>query len=492
MTTNEPVEFYEARSKYTYYLREALRSSVSCVIVDDEPGPYPSLIAETVDSGQCKMALTAPFSDKTLSLLRGDAVTFGDVDHTVPVKLPNLSHCVLILDMRNEARQLFTGFDESRFEVAGIQFLKQLKGFPGRVFFATRYGREWIDKEGLRFYGVVPLQVKAGPGGGSLGQQDREAIKTTIGQALTHCPLAEVNSIELDGKFCRIVWGGEIILLKNSVETRILYQLLRAAPSGMPDTELCKLVGYKPRPRKKGVRYLLPVVVAPDGQMPDGEEPEIITAEERKHARTVYSLDREARDGARAKLEQAEKEVRNIGNQQLKLVATAFELLGQSQKVEPTNVRKHWDAVRDGLNQICEDAQAGDPTAAADRDEADALLSQMVDLDEKLTLAVQRVGELKDEFTQASHQCSDTYRKGWRSYPDGHGNFIVPRTASPHAVYIAKYVPSRAAENDGRIVTALIRLKQAPPATFIEHLRKSLVRVDGVNRYTGGEQWIVR
>ncbi len=406
MSDTSPVEFFEEPNKYTFYTREDADNVISCVVVEDEPGPYLDLVAEVVDSGQCKMALTAPFTDKTLALLSGQRVLFGDDESPVPVALPDLTRCVVVMDMRNDSSQKFAGYDPTKHATAGIQFVRQLPGFPGRLFFATRYGRELLDAAGISgAYGVVPLRIKAGYRG-KMPREDREAIKTALGLALTHCAFQQLNCIEPRGDFFQIVYRGQITIAKNNVGARILYALLQAGREGKSDRDLCQAVGYKPQASKgsRGTRSITATEMR-GGGLTLADEVEVITSEERKQARATLPIEKQARDEKRKLVVASRTEAQELESEAKRAIKDILAKLDQELSKKPRltdqNVRQNLTVLRFCLESCKEEAEAGDVVAVGDMDMVTQLLEQIEDLDGRMLALARKIEQHSQDFSEA-------------------------------------------------------------------------------------------
>lgn len=235
------------------------QTDVTCVIVEDNPGPYLDFVQDIVQSGICSMAMTAPFTDITLQLLRGQPATFGNGSDRTTVALANPAHCVLILDMRNgdseSTVQSFAGYDANRFELAGYQFFKQLRGFPGKVFFATRYGRDLLEEMGVTgAFGVVPLNLKSDYHG-PMQESDKQKLLAALDLVLLPIDPSGVYRMTRRGDVIVMTSGGEIASIMPGKEgpskpAIAFMEVVKAGPVGLTGEELARRIDYKPRDRK--------------------------------------------------------------------------------------------------------------------------------------------------------------------------------------------------------------------------------------------------
>lgn len=245
-------EFTEEPSVYTICSNTQSSTGVSCIIVEDDPGPYLNFLSEIVSSLSYHIVMTAPFAASTLRLLKGEEVIFGQGRMAPKVRIPDLSRCVVILDMRNETPQSFPGYEPKQFDMAGYQFFKQLRGFPGKVFFATRYGRAKFEEMGIHGpFGVIPLAIKAGYHG-ALMDADKQKIMAALDNALILCDVSSVYRIVRRGDVIDITYGGEVASIMPGKEgpsrpALAFMAVVQAGPKGLKDEELSMRLDYEPR-----------------------------------------------------------------------------------------------------------------------------------------------------------------------------------------------------------------------------------------------------
>lgn len=247
------VEFTEAPSDYLICSNPGCAMDVSCVIVEDDPGPYLDLVQDIVAGGKCILAMTAPFTDNTIRLLQGQPVQFG-LNNTAQVQLPNLQHCVVILDMRNgekvSTEQTFTGYNPKEFALCGFQFFKQLRGFPGKIFIATRYGRSLLDQQGISdVFGVVQLQSKM-EFERTMPEEDKQKVLAALNMALLPFDVSHVYRIALRENNIDITFRGEMTLLgpgkgEPKKSGLALMAVIQAGGEGISDEDLARRIGYQ-------------------------------------------------------------------------------------------------------------------------------------------------------------------------------------------------------------------------------------------------------
>ena len=246
-------EFTEEPSDYLICFNPDSTSDITCVIVEDDPGPYLDFVQDVVQSGLCGTAMTAPFTDSTIQLLQGQEVTFGADSECARMRIPNPQHCVLVLDMRNETEQTFKGYNPKDFAICGYQFFRQLRGFPGKVFFATRYGRRLLEEKGLTgAFGVVPLELKSDYHG-PMPAPDKQKLLATLDLALVQCDVSSVYRITRRGDAIDITFQGEVSTLmpgKDGPKKSGLafMAVVQSGPEGLTDEQIAEQIGYQSRP----------------------------------------------------------------------------------------------------------------------------------------------------------------------------------------------------------------------------------------------------
>lgn len=251
MSSLQHMQFSADPSDYLVCYRDDTGKDISCVIVEDTPGPYMDFIQDIVQDGTCRMAMTAPFSDQTLRLLQGHEVTFGSGDSTAKVRIPNLAHCVVILDMRNgdsqSTVQNFQGYDPKDFELAGFHFYNQMCGFPGKPFIATRYGRAHLEEKGISgFFGIVSLEMKA-DFTGMMPEREKRDLKVALDLALVGCKTSQLCRMLSRGGSIEITLKGEICTPPASQGLLAFMEVIKAGPDGITDADLAKRIHYRPR-----------------------------------------------------------------------------------------------------------------------------------------------------------------------------------------------------------------------------------------------------
>ena len=241
------IEFFEEPCKYSAFIREDSPVDISYVIVDDEPGPYIQYIYDIVESGRVYLAITAPFSDKTLRLLRGEEISFSQEYGSVSLRIRNLTQCLLLLDMRNDSSQSFEGYNRGKNEIAGYQFRRRLKRFPGKTSFVTRYGRGMLEKMGISgAYGIVPLSIKT-PYRGPMGNQDVQKLYEVFHHLEFELNSISGNLIQDKGSTVLIIFNGQKFPIKNSKSVQAFKVLVTNKGKEMSNKDLCELIGYRPR-----------------------------------------------------------------------------------------------------------------------------------------------------------------------------------------------------------------------------------------------------
>ncbi len=249
MNANMPEYFSAGLSRYMVCRAANVPNDVSFIVVEDDPGPYEELLQDVVNEGLCALAASVPFSGEAIRLLLGEDVTFGEAgEEQVNVRLPNGAHCVAILDVMNAGEGLsFPGYDESRPDLAGHQFFRQLRGFPGMAFFATRYGTAQLQAEG-RGYGIVPLK-KEPDDHGPLSEADVSELRKALDNALVQFDVSNINRIDHRGSVVAITFHGQVCTPPAKREVLAFMALVQSKPDGLTAQELADAVGYKPRPK---------------------------------------------------------------------------------------------------------------------------------------------------------------------------------------------------------------------------------------------------
>jgi len=283
MSTITFSEFTEEPAVYIASTDTASKKDISCVIVEDTPGIYFEFVQQLVDKGICRTAMTVPFSDKTIELLQGHEVVFGNKTDATKIRIPNPAHCVLILDMRNgdtaSTVQSFTGYDPLKFELAGYQFYKQLRGFPGKIFIATRYGREQLKAEGIDgVFGVISLDVKGDYKG--MPESVKADLLAAIDLVLIQLQPMDINRMVFKGKSTvEITYHGEVFSMPARKSILAFMEVVKAGDEGLSDEVLAKKIDYAPREKKKEPD---PSASGEDKDLPenDSQAPEAVPEED--------------------------------------------------------------------------------------------------------------------------------------------------------------------------------------------------------------------
>lgn len=489
-------EYFEEPSKYALCTNADASTKLSWVVVEDDPGPYLELLAETVQSGRFGLAMTAPFSDKTLALLSGDRVAFGD--NRVEVQIPDLSRCVVVLDMRNDAKQSFREFDQEEYEIAGYRFFQRMGGFPGRVFIATRYGRDLLDAKGYTgYFGVVLLKMKMGHKG-AMPSEDREAVLTALGHALTQASPRDLNVFELGKDFAKIIFHGETFPAKNRVGIRILFELLKEGSKGVPDVELCRRVGYAPKPKRGAAsRKASGAVSAIQDGLVDTSAPSVVNADDRKAAQDSLDAEKRVLDAKRENREAAEQAVIVVKEKAGKLIknmlARIEDGLGDHLELEDSDERTSLSVLRNMLAERQEREQAGEVILSDERELVSQLYDEIDTIDGEMEKAVLALNQASQQFAESRRRYDDLYRICKLSHYDAtQKGYVVPKKASDEADFVRQYVPGPdSKDRQRRIVQELLDTKPVSNA-FVRHVEQFICRDGGVSKYTGSEKWVVR
>lgn len=149
-----PYNYFPGRpANFLYCSDPDFSTTISCIIVDDKPAFYSGVLQDILHRGIARMAMTIPFCDEALDLLRGRDILLGADDRCFRVRIPSLINCILIVDLENGVHKssgfTFNNYNADDYLDAGLQFYRQLGGFPGRFFFTSRRGVDELSKIGI-------------------------------------------------------------------------------------------------------------------------------------------------------------------------------------------------------------------------------------------------------------------------------------------------------------------------------------------------------
>ncbi len=532
-------QYTEEPSDYLICFNPDNHTDISCVIVEDDPGPYLDFIQDIVHSGTCRLAMTAPFADRTINFLRGQPVIWGEGHERITLALDNPAHCVLILDMRNgissSTVQSFAGYDVQRFDLAGYQFFKQLRGFPGKPFIATRYGRDLLEEQGITgAFGIVTLGLKSDYHG-PMQESDKRKLLAALDLVMIQCDVSAIYSMSPCGDHMQITFAGEITSIGISKPALAFMEVVRAGNDGLTDDELAEHIEYTSRERRPQppcaeseighavsgtkVEDLLQKLIhlVRNGQIKGveyanflerlGDDPERLEINEEEILRKAFLLCQEkdadlTTEGfirllcnAPASSEQAER-------------PTDWESMsafGQNGPPEIISADDKWQYIKnyrelhykeiprlqikikyaqmerlkmeaEGLTAVAESAEASNlPEAHARKKTVGRLDAEHQKQIKELVNQVIQIGRLRDEY----------YRIGFKSTPVK--NTEGKTTGFCVAVPTTK-VGDAMRHHKPRLIKSLKRCTSVPHS-LIDHIERHWGHENGVHRYTGGLDW---
>jgi hypothetical protein len=527
-------EFFSEPAKYLVCRAATSGNDVSLVVVEDDPGPYMDFLQDVVEQGLCSLALTVPFSHEAIRLLLGEKVSLGEDDTAVEVCLPNPTHCVAILDVRNTAGQTFPGYDPSRPELAGYQFFKQLRGFPGKPFFATRYGTEHVQAQGSG-YGVIPLE-KEPDDHGPLMEADLLKLRAALDNAMVQVDVSEINRMVHRGSTIEITFHGQVCTPPAKREVLAFMALVQSGPDGLTAQKLADAVGYKPRAPKPVVQgekediaediaevtpeallaKLLDAIAkgAVDGvsagdvsSIPAGEEGGASSEDQLRKALAVCvekspgfsyadclallssganetpqeSLDRTDKESMSFFSERPNAEILTPGERRrcrVNYLELNYRIIPELQAEEARLQAEIYSAMADGYSGVVASTDAHRGQEARERKKAVGVTD-----DQKA-----RLQELKDRIKELGSLRDDYFRMGVKSVPQKNedGETVGYRVAAP-----TPPVDDAMRKLKGHMLKTLRNQCSPSPKDLIAHVDACWIRDSGSYRYTGKEMWTV-